>query len=267
MIADFFEPMQLDMFIRPALQKKLGEALDAERWEESSLLLAAFIDTWPVGGSIRTALAKWKEENDGLALCILSRANEIIQLVGAPAEEIPIEAELPSFVALGGTELADRRAELCRQAALGELKAAVFSSPVPVDPASQLALGELRMEAESQHAVEAYGLAGLLAPDAPQWESALGPAPSGRPGENLRAMCDIAILPGTPARLRQGRADPVGWLLWRGPARPLPVADSAVELIRNIGKGIQGAVDAAGLEAEQGRAIVRELVSLGALGA
>ena len=267
MIADFFEPMQLDMFIRPALQKQLGEALDAERWEDASRFLAAFIDTWPVGGSIRTALARWESERDGLALCILSRANEIVQLIGAPAEELPLGGDLPPYLAISGSDLAGRRAELCQKAAAGELHAVLFSSPVPGDPASQLALGELRMEAASQRAVEAYGLPGLLAPDAPLWREALGSAPAGRSGSPLRAMCDIAILPGTPARLRQGNAAPVGWLLWNGPARPLPVADSAIALIRNIGKGVPEAIAAAELEPEQGRAVLNELVQIGAIGA
>ena len=37
----------------------------------------------------------------------------------------------------------------------------LVETPVPNDSASQLAMGEIRLEARAQHAFEAYGWAGL----------------------------------------------------------------------------------------------------------
>ena len=132
-------------------------------------------------------------------------------------------------------------------------------------PEAQFALGELRMEAKAQMASEKFGLPGFLAPDAPRWEQAFGPAPSGRMGDKLRKMCDLAILPGIPSRIAGGDVSPVAWLLWNGPARPLPVANVAAELMRNVHLGCSRASAEVGISPQKGKEIIEELVLLGAL--
>ena len=267
MLVDFFDKMQLDLFIHPVLQQKLVAGIEQNDFELASQIMSAYIDSWPVAGSIVMAWKHWNENCDPLALSLLTRANEIIELLGAPKEEIPLPKELPSYIEMEGADLLARRREICRQAALGEIVAVHFSSPVPNDAASQLALGELRMEAAGQRAVEQYGLPGLLAPATPSWANALGRAPKGHKGDSLQMVCDLLILPGTPSRIRKGDTSPVGWLLWKGPAKPLPIMPEAIALMRNISSGISQACQIAKLEEDRGRQIIDELIEIGALSA
>lgn len=263
---DFFAKMQLDLFIRPVLQQHLETNIKQQNWTAAATYLQAFVDSWPIAASIAPAYQHWTEHCDPMALAILHRANEIIVLLDTPAKDIPLPRPLPPYIELAGAELAARRQEVCSKASKNEITAVVFSSPVPDDPASQLALGELRMEALAQKAVERYGVAALLAPNAPPWERALGRAPAGQMGPKLRPLCDIAILPGTPHRLRQGQLQPTGWLLWNGPARPLPIADVGLTLIRTINQGMEAACQAAKIDQPRGTEILQELIQLGAIG-
>jgi len=174
-----------------------------------------------------------------------------------------------TLLALPGDQLAGRRAELGRALARGQLLALRFTSPVPEDPASQLALGEVRMEGRSQAAYEAWGAAGLGLEQVPDWDVDLQPAPAGQAGERLRARCEGRFLPGPPGALAQGSLQRVGYLLWHGPHRPLAVHPAAVALLHLL----DGQRDAQALAMELGapleavREILGELVGLGAASA
>jgi hypothetical protein len=265
MLVSSFQPAQLEAFIRPGLSHLLNDALEIQNFDRASEILSAFIDTWPIASIIETAHARWEAEQDPLSLAVLSRARVILSILGGSVPELNLPEKSPPYLIMKGSELASRRAELCKDAAIGSLHAVLFSTPVPIEPASQLALGELRMEAIAQQSVERYGLPGLFAPDAPLFEDTLGRAPAGKKGEQLRRMCDIAQLPGTPARILNGDARPVGWLLWNGPAKPLPVADVAYQLVRHVDKGLEGAATAVGIPITQAKSIIEDLISLGAV--
>ena len=120
------------------------------------------------------------------------------------------------------------------------------------------------MEAKSQSAVEMYGLPGLMVPDAQPFNTLLGAAPAGRPGAKLQRACDVAILPGIPAQLARGQSQPVGWLLWAGPARPLPIMPIAFEVLRRISLSVDEISNELGVDKDQVEQIVQEMVSIGA---
>ena len=267
MLVSSFHPEQIEAFIRPGLSHLLQESLENSDFDRASIVLQAFVDTWPLGSIISVAEQQWKAECDPLGLAVLSRAREVLSLLSPSIPELELPKDLPPHRVIKGEELAQNRAELCALAAKGALLGVVFETPVPLEPASQLALGELCMEAPAQNAILRYGAAGLLAPEAPLFEETLGRAPAGRVGPQLKRMCDIAQLPGTPARLKSGDARPVGWLLWNGPAKPLPVTDSVFQLIRSIDKGFETAAEDAGLSIEDAQNIIRELVQPGVLSA
>ena len=263
---EFFGAEQLQNFLRPTLSQLLDDAIQEKQWDRASGLLSAFIDTWPIGGSIGQAWHRWNQECDSLALTMLSRGNEIISLAGGSPLDIPLVRDLPPYISLAGEDLVTRRAEICAKALKKEIWGIVCTTPVPLDPQSQLAMGEVRMEARAQEALERFGRAGLLAPDAPVWSDCLGRAPRGRMGESLRLMCDLALLPSTPKRLARGELQVTAWMLWNGPAQPLPIHKTVYVLLKNISKGMEEAYCAAGVSAEQGEVMLEELIAMGALG-
>ena len=268
------EPL-LSQQLRAGLLTALDEAIALQQWSRAAGLLAATIDTWPLAGAMNQALLHW-QSRDSLALAILFRAKEVASLVGVSAE-IPLAEELPELLSVRGEELVDLRRELCAKAAKGELLAVRITTPVPSDPASQLAYGELRMEAKAQRAVDMYGAYGLLAPDAPSWTEALksweGGAPSGQQKPDglswnqveFRRMVDLAQLPGMPGRLVAGDTTPIWWLLWNGPARPLPISDDAAQVLRALSGGFTVAAEACSIQEEQLEGMIREFVQLGVL--
>ena len=265
-LESFFSLEQVREVLEPHLRQRLIESLNSEHYDEAADWLEAYTDLWPVGGTINRygVVRRWAEERDGLALAILHRATEIAHMCGTHLS-VEVPDTLPPHLLLDGEALASRRDEICHKVVQGELVAVHFVTPVPSDSASQLALGELRMEADKQLAVEHFGVAGLVVDEVVFWERALGRAPSGKTGERYRQCCDLAILPGTPKMLRKGESAPVSWLLWEGPAKPLPVAEVAATMVRNIAAGLDVACNAANLTLAQGRQIVNELVALGAL--
>lgn len=263
---DFFGGEQLQNFLRPTLSQQLDDAIQEKKWSRASALLAAFIDTWPIGGSIVQAWHRWNHECDPLALTMLARGNEIISLVGGTPLKIPVVRDLPPYISLLGEEVVERRAELCAKALKKEIWGIVCTTPLPLDVPSQLAMGEIRMEAHAQDALERFGLVGLLAPNAPQWSQCLGKAPQGRMGENLHLMCDLALLPSTPKRIEKGELQVTAWMLWNGPAQPVPVHKAVYVMLKNISKGPQEAFAAAGVSQEQGSVMLNELIAMGALG-
>ena len=262
---EVFAIEQIHSVLRPTISQQLDRAIDSQDWELASQSLSAFIDTWPIGGSIQQAWLRWNADCDPVALTILSRANEIISLVGGSSLRIPKPRSLPSYLEIEGNTLIEQRSNICAKALNGDIHGVSFLSPVPLLPAAQLALGELRMEAKGQQALERFGLVGLLAPNAPLWKDCFGRAPAGRVGENLRMMCDLAILPSTPNRLAKGQIEATAWLLWHGPTHPIPTHRIVYELLRNISQGREVAIGEAGLSKEQGDEIIRELIALGAL--
>lgn len=267
MLISSFQNKQLEAFIRPGLSHLLSEAIEKKDHETSSFVLQAFVDTWPVASIIETAEQRWRQECDPLSLAVLSRGREILTLLSSTVPELELPRSLPPHLMIPGESLASRRGELCSEAAKGRLFGVVFTTEVPLSADAQLALGELRMEAVAQTATDRYGLPGLLAPDAPLFEETLGHAPSGKPGPSLKRMCDIAELPGTPLRLKNGDFSPVGWLLWNGPAKPLPVAHSAFQLVRHVHLGVESAAEEAGLGTDEAWGMINELIKLGALSA
>ena len=262
---DFFSQDQLQHFLRPALSQNLDASITSQEWGKASQMLRGFVDSWAIGGSIQQAWERWNLGCDPMALTVLSRANEIIALVGGERLIIPAPKDLPPYLEIEGHALADKREEICAKALRKEIAAVHFLSPVPLMPQSQLALGELRMEAYGQEALERFGPVGLLAPDAPLWSQCFGRAPAGRSGERLRLMCDMALLPSTPNRLAKGQLQETAWLLWNGPAQALPVHRMAYELLANITKGVHEACACAGLPLAQGTEVIEELISIGAL--
>ena len=262
---DFFSQDQLQQFLRPALSQNLDSSIEAQEWSKAAQYLSAFIDSWSIGGSIKQAWERWNHGCDPMALTVLSRANEVIALVGGESLIIPAPKPLPPYLEIEGHDLAEEREEICAKALKSEIAAVHFLSPVPLLPQYQLALGELRMEAYGQQALERFGPVGLLAPDAPMWSQCFGRAPAGRKGEDLRLMCDMAVLPSIPSRLARGQLQETAWLLWNGPAQALPVHRVAYELLANISKGVEAACAAAGLPLAQGREVIDELIAIGAL--
>jgi hypothetical protein len=261
---EFYSVQYVETHLRPVLQQRLMDSLECEDWQGASLYLSAFVDSWPVAGSMTRALKLWQDSLEPMALAILHRGKQIANTMGEDLD-ITLPQEVPPHLFLEGTKLTSQRAQLCQQAVRDELVAVFFVTDVPDDVESQLALGELRMEARCQRSAELYGIPGLLCEDALPWEQSLGRAPKGRLGLQYQKMCDLAILPGTPNRLKQQNPSPVGWLLWNGPAKPLPIAEVAVQIIRNISSGIEVASQAASIDPIQCQQIVEELVSIGAL--
>ena len=228
--------------------------------------LESFIDSWPIGGSIEVAWYKWNDTCDPMALTVLSRANEIIEQVGGSPLIIPAPKEIPPYREIRGEQIAELREELCRQALCGEISGVHFLTPIPIDKASQLALGELRMEASGQSSLERFGPIGLLASSAPNWSNCFGSAPSGKRSDTLVLMCDLALLPSTPKRLFAGELEETAWLLWNGPARPLPIHRVVYEVLKLIPSGLDTIPQTLGIPEPTVNQMIEELLSIGALG-
>lgn len=211
---------------------------------------------------------RWAGEGGGVEVQPRSEGDGAAEVARALDIEVASAQPLvlPPVIDLPGPELADRRAWVCGALARGEAAAVRFTAPVPDDPASQLALGEVRLEGDAQAAFERYGLAGLVVGRAPAWDEVLGSAPAGEPGEVLRPTCDTALLPGPPSRLARGQVQTVGWLLWPAPYRPLPVAPRAVAVLRALdGRRDRVAVaKCLGVPVEAVAPVLDELVTIGA---
>ena len=176
---------------------------------------------------------------------------------------------MPEVIRVSGDSVAEQRIEIVSALVREEAMAVLVETAVPNDSASQLAMGEIRLEARAQKAFEAYGWAGLWVQDYLKFDDLLGSAPEGHSGEVVRPRCSAAVLPGTPSQLRQGRLGDTGWLLWEGPVRPVAVQPVAVELMRAMDgkKDHQGLAAATGLEPRMVRDICDALRQLGAVSA
>jgi len=174
--------------------------------------------------------------------------------------------ELLAVESIPGEALISRRAELARRLVRGELGAVQLTSPIPPSPLAALAIGELRMEGRHQRAFEAWGPAGLRVEGFVTLAELLGAAPPGEPGPVLIPTGDCLLAPGTPASLRRGQPETVGWLLWEAPFRPVPVHPLAVEVLRAL-DGVATAPQLCAtleLSEDQLQPVLDALVSVGA---
>jgi hypothetical protein len=200
---------------------------------------------------------------------VLRRSSEDGADAVAEALGLPITDRawaLPAVAQVSVDELVARRAELARQLVHAEVAAVSIEGVLPDGPEAALAMGEIRMEALAQRAFERFGVAGLLAPKAPQWSQLLRPAPPGQSGTRLSQACDTAILPGPPAALVEGTARPVGWLLWRGPHAPVAVQAEAVAILSEMDgqRDLESIAATLGAPEPAVREIADQLVQLGA---
>ena len=231
MLVSSFHPEQIEAFIRPGLSHLLQESLESSDFDRASIVLQAFVDTWPLGSIISVAEQRWKEECDPLGLAVLSRAREVLSLLSPSIPELELPKDLPPHRAMKGEELAQNRAELCALAAKGELLGVVLKHRYPLSLPVSLRLVNCAWR-PCTRCVLRYGAAGLLAP---------GRRCLRRPSAvHLRAVLVLSssgcvTSPNCPVHLLGVDARPVGWLLWNGPAKPL-ITDSVFQLIRSIDK-------------------------------
>lgn len=225
---------------------------------------------WPDEAALRQAAGEVDPAQDAVLKCHpADGAERLAGVLGLPVVQgVPLE--LPAHRVIDPAQLVALRAELGAALADGSVAAVAFTRPPDATPAAALALGELRLEGRAQAAVEACGLAGLLAPEVPSWASLRSPAPSEDGGVDARtvldAACEGALVPGPPGRLRRGQLDTVGVLLWVGPHPPVWVAPVAVHVLRALdGQRSLGVIEAA-MQAPPGALVdvAEELVRVGA---
>lgn len=237
--------------------------------------LLALAKGWPLGADGRwpePGLDWVQEQLQGARPDAVERrhpddgAEELAARLGLPVIDGP-PLPLPPVEAIPGEALAARRAELCGAIARGELAALRFTSPLPDDLPTRLALGELHLESDLQPRLERLGLAGLTVNEAPSLAELLTPAPPGAPGEPRRRLCDVAIMPGPPSALRAGRPRATAWLLFRGPHPPIPTIVEAGRLLQALDgqRPFAEAAHAAGLTPPQAAELAEALRGLGAL--
>ena len=226
---------------------------------------------WPDAAAVRSAVGPVDAERD----CVVARhpldgAEQLAEMLGLPVEDGAALA-LPPHTLVAPDTLVDRRAELAAALADGTWQAVVLTAEPHDTPRSALARGELRLEGEAQAAVDRYGLAGLLAPDAPAWAEVRTAAPAGdgsRVGLDtiLDATCDGAMVPGPPGRVRQGQLETVGVLLWVGAHPPVWVAPVAIHVLRGLDgtRSLGQLVEAMKAPADALLEVASDLVRIGA---
>lgn len=279
---------------RKAARARFVEAVSGDfegqaEWHEAAARLQDWLDTWPLAGLVDEAHGRWLEVQDATALTVLGRAAEVMtaaagwdcaaigpwpavpqewlseQGLPAPADTTTVPAALLEIPA---DTLASARSELARSVAHGEYVAVAVQGDVPQDPASRLALGELRMEASRQEAWEAFGAVGLRASDTPPaWGSLLGSAPSGHESPTPSRCCEAVFAPGPVAAVRRGELDDVGYLLWEGPYEAIAVQREAIVVARAL-DGTRDAAEvaaAARLPHDFVAAVMSELTRIGAV--
>ena len=226
---------------------------------------------WPDEAALRAAVGVVDPARD----CVLARhpldgAEQLAASLGLPVQA-GNRLELPPHLLLPAEDLIPRRAELGAALAGGDYAAVVLLGEPWETPDAALARGELRLEGEAQVAVDHYGLAGLLASDAPAWAAARGPAPAvagASPDLDtvLDAACDGALVPGPPGRVRRGVLDTVGVLLWVGPHPPVWVAPVAVHVLRGLNgtRSLGQLAEAMGAPPDAMLEVASELLRVGA---
>jgi hypothetical protein len=226
---------------------------------------------WPDASAVRSAVGPVDADRD----CVLARhpldgAEQLAAMLGLPVEGGPT-LELPPHSVVTPETLVERRAELAAALADETIQAAVLTAEPPQTPRTALARGELRLEGEAQAAVDRYGLAGLLAPDAPPWTGLRPAAPAGDASRLdldtvLDATCDGALVPGPPGRVRRGQLDTVGVLLWVDAHPPVWVAPVAIHVLRGLDgtRSLRQLVEALKAPADALLEVAADLVSVGA---
>lgn len=267
-----FRRGHLQRIARPALAKRLTQAIAEERWSDAANLCQALADTWPVAATVDAARRAWTAGPDGPALVVMHRAAQLLALAQerSPGWPEPTPAWIKRTVGNRWLTAVEQR---CSEDGAAEL-AEMWEVPlVPADlnglpPAvRQILEGDAQALSEAQRrAVETYGLYGAEVPNAPMWSDLLGAAPPGRPGGIQRALAQPVELPGTPARLRDGAAMPTVWLVWDAPVRPIPVTVSVATVLSRLDGVRTSASVADELSAPTGAVeeIVRTLMTLGA---
>ena len=221
---------------------------------------------WPVPG------ADWiREQVAGRPARLRGRGpgdgrEAVAEAIGDLSLGEEVDPHLPRVVELPGEALAGRREELVRALVHGEIGAVLPTTPLPPTAAARLALAELRLEGDHQRSFERYGRAGLRVRRLVGWDDLVGQAPAGEPGPVLQATADALLAPGTPAGLRRGEPETVGWLLWDAPFRPVPVHPVAVEVLRALDgeRGAEAVAEVVGGPPDQVSAVLEELVRVGA---
>jgi hypothetical protein len=249
------DPMALAVLARAAGLICLGEgmpALPGGPWPRPS-------DEWIRHHAQGAETIQQEHPDDG--------ADWVAELLGLKIERVS-PVPLPELIQVPGEELAARRIEIVSALVSEDAVAVELATPLPQDPESLLAMGEIRLEARAQCAMEAYGRAGLLVKEYVRFEALLRAAPPGVLGEACVPFCQVALLPGTPAGLARGELQTTGWLLWDRAVAPVPVTPVAVELIRALdgNKGVEALSEDLSIPGEQVSSIIEVLCQLGAIG-
>ncbi|MEC8425314.1 MAG: hypothetical protein VX000_16130, partial [Myxococcota bacterium] len=186
-------------------------------------------DAWMEGtvGTVGVSAVEQRDAQDGAELLA-------VLLGEVPVQEGILAEVLPPHATVSGERLAERREELCGWLARGELTAVRVTGEVPADPATLLALGEIRLEGARQAALERFGVSGLRAGSVVDWKEQLRPQATAPVHGPLVPRCEATVLPGTPSRLARGDARPVGWLLWNAPSAPVAVQPAAIAVLREL---------------------------------
>ena len=173
----------------------------------------------------------------------------------------PSFVELPKYRRLPGDRLAASLDELL---ATDGLCAVELEGYTPYDDATLQAREVLRDRFAAQEAMDAHGLAGLVAGDVPHFSEVLDDAPSGEMGTVLRSVAEGLILPTVDADRKVGD---IGMLVWAAPYRAVRVHPAAIEVLHAVDGSLNVEQLAATLEAPEALVteVLRQLVDLGAL--
>jgi hypothetical protein len=271
-LPELCRPDHLRGEIRSRLEAAAAEHLQKGQFGPGADTVRAWSHSWPVAAMVEDAWNAWTEARAGTALAVLAHCTELVRMAGSQVQEdlwlqaLGSQLDLPPVAQVPGESLSEQRASLCRALVQGDAVAVHFTSPVPSDPASQLALGEVRLEAQAQEAFESHGVCGILAGRVPSFVDTLTTAPTGQWGDHLRCMCHLRRIPGPPGKIARGQVQNVGWLLWDGPHPPVTVHPIAADLLGALDgkRTLAEAAGAAALPVEEATTILRELVTIGA---
>jgi hypothetical protein len=188
----------------------------------------------------------------------------IAAAVHLDARLLPAEPDgLPTWLDVPPEDLGPKLNRILDALRKGAAVAVRVTGPVPVDAETLDALSAIRAEAPMQEAIERYGLAGLLVGDVVKFDALLQKPAAGKPGERVRRVCDVTVVPGLDDN---NKPEALGVLAWDGPFAPVIVVAGAVEVARRL-DGVMSCEDIAhDLETspEAVRRVVDELVGIGA---
>jgi hypothetical protein len=246
---------QMGGSVRDALYVRLREMLTGEQWEPASLLLAAFVDCWPLATMVDDARRLWAEESDPWGLAVLARSAEVISLAigwsAGPGGPWPVPDDgwvsdherswlaappqvVQGLVSVTSAEVVERRAEIVSDLVRGQAAALEITGAPDDRSGFALAMGEVRMEASHQENFERFGHAGLFAERALSWSECLESPVPGCTGDVMIAIAEGLLMPGPISAVAAGTPDNVGWLLWNGPHPPCAVHPLAIGVLQAL---------------------------------